>query len=372
MDRDAWTKCRLGVRTGLLLALFGTLAGLVLVEAAVRIRQRIKYGTMGMTVDRLEIDPASGLKVPRAGDVTGAIRINSRGFRGPEIEVRKPRGRIRLAFLGGSTTFCAEASSNEATWPHLVWKALQGKWPGREFDYVNAGVPGYGVEQILPNFEIRVRPLQPDVVVIYEATNDLSSDTRALAQSQGVFEGKLEDPSLLARFSLTAYLLEKNFQVWMRERRALQGVGRLVFDPRALSEGFHARLRTLVTTAQQTAPVVAVATFTHKARREQSPQQQLQACNTSLYYMPYMSVEGILAGFEEYNRVIREVAAETGAILIDGEDSIPGTDYYLNDSVHFKDPGCVLMSQRVVDALVRSQALNQLVRTQRLASGTSG
>lgn len=59
-----------------------------------------------------------------------------------------------------------------------------------------------------------------------------------------------------------------------------------------------------------------------------------------------------------------------GAILIDGENSTPGTDDYFNDSVDFKYPGCELMSQRAAYALTRSHALNQLVTMPLRASGT--
>ena len=37
-----------------------------------------------------------------------------------------------------------------------------------------------------------------------------------------------------------------------------------------------------------------------------------------------MSVEGLLQGYEEYNRVIWKVARETDAVLIEGELEIPG------------------------------------------------
>ena len=53
-------------------------------------------------------------------------------------------------------------------------------------DYVNAGVPGYGLDSVLRNLEHRVRPLRPEIIVIYEATNDLSFDTYELAKRLGL------------------------------------------------------------------------------------------------------------------------------------------------------------------------------------------
>jgi lysophospholipase L1-like esterase len=350
------------------LVVVSVLMTLLVLEGAARVRQYVKFGTANTSPYKLTVDAKTGLPVPTPGQVTQFIRIDSRGFRNPELTVPKPEGVIRIAFLGASTTFCAEASSNEATWPHLVWKWLQDKWPDVTFDYVNAGVPGYTVEDSLINLNSRVASLQPDVIEIYHATNDLSKDTREIAIRQGLFQGRAENPSLIARYSLVFFLLEKNWQLVSRQRQAV-GPGRhLEFDPLTLSQGFHQRLRALVEASQNVAPVVVVATFSHRIRPEQSPQEQLRASNTSLYYMPYMSVQGILGGFEAYNGVIREVARETGAILIDGENSIPGDARYFIDSVHFTDAGSELMARRVFLKLSESPEFNELLESRRTGS----
>ncbi len=344
------------------LSIFSSVLALLFVEAAARIRQWFKYGSAGNTVYSTTVDPASGLEIPTPGHRTRTISINSRGFRGPELVIPKPRGRIRLAFLGESTTFCAEVSSNEATWPHLVWKSLQDSWPTMQFDYVNAGVPGYGVTQSLRNLEYRVKPLHPDVIVIYHAINDLSKDARALAVQQGLFDGKsVVDHSLVGRWSLAYYLVATKYQMIRRGKRATELSGRLDFDPPTFSRGFHHRLRELVEASKAAAPVVAVATYSQWVRRNQAPEDQLRACQSTIYYNPFMSVEGILKGVEEYNRVIRDVARETGVILVEGENNIPGDERHYNDSVHFKDAGAKIMAQRVMGALMRSEPFNRLV-----------
>jgi lysophospholipase L1-like esterase len=345
-------------------AFVSILAALLILEGAARLRQYVKYGTARNATYSLSMDKETGLPIPTPGQITRFIRIDSRGFRNLELAVPKPAGTIRLAFLGASTTFCAEVSSNEATWPHLVWKSLREKWPDRKFDYINAGVPGYTVEDSLINLKARVTPLQPDVIVIYHATNDLSKDTRELAIQQGLYDGRAEDSSFLARHSLLFFLLEKNWQIAARERRSTVSGRHLEFEPAKLSVKFHQRLLALVEASREVAPVVAVATFSHQMRWEQPPKEQLQASNTSLYYMPYMSVEGILRGFDEYNRIIREVSHQAGIVLIDCEDRIPGDSRYFRDSVHFTDQGSAMMAQRVTTPLVDSPELQRL-----LASG---
>jgi lysophospholipase L1-like esterase len=344
----------------LAVALLGVLAGLAALETAVRVRQRIKYGTTNTTVFQPVIDAASGLAIPEPGSSTGRIRIDSRGFRSPELEMPKPPGRIRLAFLGASTTFCAEVSDNQATWPHLVWRAVQQAHPELQFDYVNAAVPGYSTQESLRNLRARVARLQPDVIFIYHASNDLSVDSRALARAAGLFQGKPEESSLPARWSLAWYLIEKNLQLRSRQQEAHSGARRLESDPGELSRPFDERLRELVAEARAVAPVVVLGTFSHHARPEQSAAEQLRACNTSLYYMPYMSVSGLLAAFEEYNRVIRAVAQDTGVVLADVAGAIPGSDRYFHDSIHFTDAGAELMGRLMTKALTESHAFHAL------------
>jgi lysophospholipase L1-like esterase len=336
-------------------------AGALAAEGAVRIRQWLRVGRMGIQNDTFTIDPETGLRTPIPNLVRGGIAINSLGFRGPELAVPKPPDTVRLGFLGGSTTFCAEVSSNEATWPHLVWRSLTERFPAVRFDYVNAGVSGFDLAAIVRQFQARVQRLAPDVVVIYEATNDLAHDSRRLAAEQQLDVDGFEPGSWLARQSLLWFLIEKNLVIRRLQASLPSQSGKLSFEPQRLSRGFAQRLRDIVRAAQAVAPVVAVATFSPRLRRNQSVAEQTEAAVTDVPYMPYMTLEGLLAGYEEYNRVIRSVAAETGAVLIDGEERIPADDLHYNDSVHFRDPGSQVMAARVTEALVATPAFRDLV-----------
>lgn len=173
--------------------------------------------------------------MPIANLRSGRIETNSLGFRGPELRVPKPPGTVRIAFLGASTTWCAEVSGNDKVWPHLVAQDLWQAFPNSDVDYINGGVPGYGAKFSQKNLEHRVAPLQPDIVVIYHATNDMSVELRRLAVARGVVrETGVEAPSWLSNYSLLWNLAEKNFRIWMAQRKAKAKVGRLEVDSEAL------------------------------------------------------------------------------------------------------------------------------------------
>ncbi len=339
----------------------------VLAEGIVRVRQWIKYERTGTIDEIYQTDSSLSLRVPIANEVQGGIRINSLGFRGPELENSNPDSVVRLAFLGASTTFCAEVSSNELTWPHLVWKKLKESLPAINIDYVNAAVPGYTVNSSMKNLRYRVEPLKPDVIIIYHTTNDLSMDSRALAGEQGIYQSSDNKQSWISKYSLLWFLTEKNLKIRMLQKDAI-GKTKLKFDPQQLSRDFKRRLTELIKESQNVARLVVVVTFSHKLRREQSPQEQLKAANTALYYMPFMSTEGLLSGYEEYNRVIREVAKERGAALIEEEMSIPGDDAHFYDSVHFTDRGSKLMAKRVSDTVLESAEFREIIQSKMMRS----
>jgi hypothetical protein len=84
-----------------------------------------------------------------------------------------------------------------------------------------------------------------------------------------------------------------------------------------------------------------------------------------------MSLEGLLRGFEEYNHVIRTVATETGARLVEGEDRIPADGAHYTDSVHFTEVGNRVMAARNSEALLSSSQFGSLVPSARAQSGGS-
>ena len=333
----------------------------LIAEGAVRVRAYLKTGMAWGVEGTFVEDPASGLRIPRPGLDTGAITINSKGFRGPEIDEAKPPGTIRIAFLGGSTTYCAEVSSNEWVWPHLVAEAIQERFPDTRIEYLNGGVPGYGVEHSLRNLNSRIKPYDPDVIVIYHATNDLSFNSFQLAVDAGVATERADkDKFWLSNYSLLSHLVELNLKILLLKDSEPGAVGKLDVDRERIAAPFRDDMTEIVRAAADIAPVVAVATFATQYREEQPAEQQLEAASTSLYYMPYLTIDGLLTSFDAYHDVIREVAESEGVLLVGDEDAIPGDPTHFKDSVHLTDEGSAKMADRVSRALLESDRFLEL------------
>ncbi len=98
------------------------------------------------------------------------VRINSRGYRAHEFEVPKPPGLTRIACIGASTTF--QGFANEETYPAFLEGRLRELRPDLTLEVLNLGVSGTHSDFWLERLD-RLFALEPDVVVQYNAVNDI-------------------------------------------------------------------------------------------------------------------------------------------------------------------------------------------------------
>ena len=98
---------------------------------------------------------------------------NALGYRSAEISIEKPSDVYRIVTLGGSSTYDVRIEDNDKTFTAQLEKLLTEEYGYQNVEVINAGVPGYNSWEILTNLEFRVLDLDPDLVIIYEGTNDV-------------------------------------------------------------------------------------------------------------------------------------------------------------------------------------------------------
>jgi lysophospholipase L1-like esterase len=331
--------------------------GLLAGEVALRLIQLARFG-VSKTVESSSafyVDKESGLRMPRPSQQLGRIRINNLGFRGPDLSPEKPKGTFRIAFLGSSTTYDANAGEGE-NWPHQTTRLLSESIAGCAVDFVNAGVPGYSTAQMSRYYKARVARLNPDLVVILPG--DLEHDLDELAARRGLATYRPQT-DWLSRHSVLYAKMEKNFRIVRLQRAAFSRKGKLVAKPGDVTPAFETRLRQLVGLLVQQRRLVALVTISGQLRREQPREQQVKAANTSLYYMPYMAIPDLLIMRDSYNDVIRGVAREFSVLLIDVADKIPGDRNCYADTAHFTPAGSMEMARLVSGTLGVFQPLRE-------------
>ena len=345
------------------------LALLAVCEVGLRARQWMRYGSFGASVrdPMLEYDPQADLLVPKPGyEVKGAridIKINSLGFRGDDFERRKPPHTVRIAALGASTTFCAEVSDNHKTWPHRLQEKLAGAYPGLTFEVINTAVGGYTAAENLRNLTYRVLPLEPDLAIYYEGNNEITKDTRQLALDRGLIASA--NPQALARtisnYSLLFDLTYKNLTI-LAGRHKIAATARTIDSvPPDLPNHFIGQLdemRRML--ASRDIPLV-LSTFIVKFRRNQPRATQLANADVEFYYMPWMSIDGMLSAMDIYNRAILDYGARSGLPVLDDRDAVPPDAEHFSDAMHFVDKGAEAMADRFFNYLRTSHELQRAI-----------
>lgn len=306
------------------------------------------------------LDKGTGLRRMRPGTRVGSVAANSHGYRSPEIPLHKPAGTIRFAFLGDSLTF-GSWSANETTWPHHVLETLRRAHDGLSCDYVNAAMPGNGVRHVKIEFRESISKFQPDVVALVPGTGGNCADW---ARKKIGYCGVHYVASRLGQRSRLMGLIEKNLVIYLRQIKAFSDRGKLKFEPhelRELSKDFQRELHDLVTECQNRGSIVVLLTRESKMQRSQWRLEQIWSAGSRLYFAPYMSIAALLDVKDEFNRVIREIASLTSAVLVDMAGALPATKKYFEDSSHCTPEANRIIGERVGRALIESRHFQRLL-----------
>jgi lysophospholipase L1-like esterase len=341
---------------------------LAVCEVGLRARQWMRYGSFAASVrdPMLEYDSNADLLVPRPGyEVKGArlnIKINSLGFRGDDFDRMKPPHTVRIAALGASTTFCAEVSDNHKTWPHRLQEKLSAAYPGVRFEVINTAVGGYTAAENLRNLTHRVLPLDPDLALYYEGNNEITKDTRQLALDRGLIARG--NPQSLARtisnYSLLFDLTYKNLTILAGRRNAV-AVRTLDSVPSDLPSHFIGQLDEMRRTlAARDIPLV-LSTFIVKFRRNQPRPTQLANADVEFYYMPWMSIDGMLDAVDTYNQAILDYAARNSLPVVDDREAVSPDAEHFSDAMHLLDKGAEAMADRFFKYLRTSNELQHAI-----------
>jgi len=97
---------------------------------------------------------------------------NSLGFRGKEFKINKPSNTYRIVMIGGSAVYSSRVALDKLTIPARLEDQLK-NMGYQNVEVINGGVSGYGTSESLINLQFRILELSPDLVILYEAINDL-------------------------------------------------------------------------------------------------------------------------------------------------------------------------------------------------------
>jgi hypothetical protein len=337
-----------------------------------------RYASLAQQIERSAATGASPFKyvphpyvgyVPAPSYVRGRNRHNDRGFRGGPIAVPKPEGEFRIACLGGSTTYSSFIEDADRSYPSLLETVLRER--GQEtVRVINAGAEGYSSWESLVNLEFRVLDLEPDLILYYEAVNDLftrivwppwayrGDNSGSFVDSGNFYRSppfldrstlfrilrvRLGGPSPSAlssthvEFAPTAYAWPFVFQA--QAGTYPHGIFETVDVEEMLRKNppiyFERNLRNLVAVARESRAQPVFATFAHSNRVVDPPLDS-----------PLME-----AALEEMNGVLERVSSDLAVPLFDFAAVFPDDPSLYVGAVHLTEEGALLQAKMFADFL---------------------
>jgi hypothetical protein len=291
----------------------------------------------------------------------GLTSHNSLGYRNDEFPLEKPEGVFRIVALGGSSTYDVSIKDNQKTFTAQLEKVLKEEYGYQNVQVINAGVPGYNSWEILGNFEFRVLDLDPDLVIIYENTNDVHarlvvpsayrSDDLGRRQAWHVPHVALWEQSALLRIVSRALNITRQVSVddfasaatyvsWPFESRLAE----FELDPaQILKENPPIYFR------RNLENIIAIA-------NEHDVQTLFSTWAYSPYLHDYASEGYYQEGFRENNEVVKEVATSHEIALFNFAALMPQDAEYWADGRHVNEAGALVKAQLFAE-FIDSQAL---------------
>ena len=291
----------------------------------------------------------------------GLTSHNSLGYRNDEFALEKPAGVFRVVALGGSSTYDISIQDNSETFTAQLEKLLKEDYGYTNVQVINAGVPGYNSWEILVNLEFRVLDLEPDLIIIYEGTNDVHARLVQPAAYRGDDSGRrqvwqpphvsLWEHSALLRIlsramnftrqvSVDDFVSAPTYLSWPFESRLIEDN----LDPAEILEQnppiyFRRNLENMIAVAKEHDVQILFSTWAHSPNLND-----------------YASEDYYQQAFGENNDVVKEVAASHDVPLFDFASVMPQEAVYWADGRHVNEEG----------ALVKAQLFAKFIHTQGL------
>ena len=278
----------------------------------------------------------------------GLTYHNSLGYRSREFNSEKPPNVYRIALIGGSTTYTVSVQDNEKTFPYQLERILRDDYGHHNVEVINAGVSGYNSWESLINLQFRVLDINPDLVIVYHATNDVHARLVEPGAYRGDNSGRrkqwslpcmaLWDHSVFARFAgrnlglssqihLETVITSSNYVgLGGKETGNMEASVELLRKNPPIY--FRRNLNSMVSVARENEVSLALATWAH-----------------SPYFGDFASTDPYQLGFKEHNEVVKEVADESGAYLFEFASLMPTDRKYWADGRHVNEEGAVLKAQ---------------------------
>jgi lysophospholipase L1-like esterase len=292
-----------------------------------------------------------------------AIPINTRGFRGQEINVDRKPGQIRILFLGGSQVF----DFNGGDWPSMVGKELR----RLEFNVetINAGVPGHTTFDSLGKLLTDIWTLKPQIIFLCQAWNDIkyfswlspNNPYRGLPPREPASwkkDWRLYPSGIDRLLSYSAFYRKFRWgfgQILYFEEgnQKNKSIRKIVAPATAKNWGpkqYRINLEMIATLSREIGAELAICKQAHQAvvggtGPIQTVARDYGTRNTGL------SHDELMRYFDITYNIIDDIALNRALQIFDMNEALSGRKDYFNDGIHFSPTGSRKASKLVAKKL---------------------
>lgn len=279
---------------------------------------------------------------------------NYRYMNGPkgnrDIIVPKPHGLNRINCYGASTTGNYIGYQDEAfSYPIILEKILRQRFPDLNIEVNNCGAGGRTTAEILIDFALNGIDMQPDIVVIYHAYNDIqtyltpgfrsdySHAKRNLGEAWSTYRRADKIPYIpLAFFNfLINKIMGQNIRYSL-----LRSVAKGEVDYHAEFKGietYKRNIENLINLCKANGIQVVLSTFCHYLYDE------IQDNEVHLKYRAGVMLE---------NQMMAELAQKHVLPLADNFKTFCYEDRYFVDSIHFSHLGMIRLAENISEPIM--------------------
>jgi len=276
----------------------------------------------------------------RLARLTTFGRLGPDAFSKPPRDDSKKNRLIRVAFFGGSTTFDG--------YPDIVQEMIDDYFGANLFEVLNLGVPASSSPTTLVLMKRFVPRWKPRLIVIYHGFNDIVFYDRLLT-ARGLEPGQEPDEALIPRIKASRGLLDL-----FRHK--------FLYKPIFFDEGESFVVRSIKNTysdmdrfvrAQKAKLFISTFDAPDYDRLSDKDRRFYEAHLT--YLWPLMgNTTQYARSIAQYNRLVREVAAEREIELIEIAEKTRGGRDMFRDNCHRTNEGKKEHARLVFEALKKS------------------
>ncbi|MCC6124163.1 MAG: hypothetical protein IT426_04330 [Pirellulales bacterium] len=306
-------------------------------------------------------------------------KLNSFGFRGPEIERDPAPDTTRILVLGASETFGVDESDNKE-FPAQLGTLLRGEG---KFEVVNGALPGMGISGMVSYWENWASKFRPAAVVIYPNALFYLCDPppkRPHAVSLSTAPGPTGNPPqsrFIAQFRDTL-----NLPGWLKEWRLERKIADRRADkpaewhfrsvPQERLEMFASDLELLTASIRRAGAEPILSTQAIRADTFESPANRADL-RAWLVNVPQADERIALRFSQQANTKIIEFGRKRRIFVVDVAACLSGDRDAFSDLVHFRDRGAETVARAVAAGIqrkFRAAAQNRVVSQSKCSAET--